>query len=137
MLIGRERFAPGASKEEIVGGWLRPVRAPPPSLGSSGSKRFAAPYPCGASMRACPHLLSGSERSLKHGTNHSTARHRAAVIGRRGVRRLGTTGISHRTWPAWGVPRAVLPGRARPCRSAAGTLARLLPLPRPDRVLDR
>src|SRR5829696_6860364 len=68
-------------KEEIVSGWLRPVRAPPLCLGSSGSKRFAAPSPCGASMRACPHLLSGSERSLQHGTNHSTARHLVAAIG--------------------------------------------------------
>src|SRR5215208_6606435 len=135
MLVGRERFAPGASKEEIVSGWLRPVRAPPLCLGSSGSKRFAAPYPCGASMLACPHLLSGSERSLQHGTNHSTARHRATVTGRRGVRRLGTTGISHRTWPARGVPRAVLPGRTRPCRSLVGALARLLPLPRPHGLL--
>src|SRR3712207_256129 len=36
--------------------------------------------------------------------------------------------------PARGVPRTVLPGRPRPCRCAAGALARLLPLPRQDRV---
>jgi hypothetical protein len=44
-------------------------------------------------MRACPHLLSGSERSLHHRTNHSTACHLAAAIGYLGAHALGVFGF--------------------------------------------
>src|SRR5215218_9505349 len=60
-----------------------------------------------------------------------------AVLDRRGIRRLGFAWIPHRTRPARAVPRAVLQGWARPRRGAVGALARLLPAPRPDRLLRR
>src|SRR5687767_12434613 len=60
-----------------------------------------------------------------------------AVLDRRGIRWLGATRLPYGTRPAWRVPRAVLPGWPRPRRGAADTLARLLPPPRPDRLLGR
>jgi hypothetical protein len=63
------------------------------------------------------------------------ARRLGAVLGQRRIRWLGTARVPYRTRPARPVPRAVLPGRARPRRGAVGALARLLPAPRPDRVL--
>src|SRR5215217_9202051 len=59
------------------------------------------------------------------------------VLDRRGIRRLGFAWIPHRTRPVRPVPRAVLPGRARPRRGAVGALARLLLAPRLDRLLGR
>src|SRR5215207_4480272 len=60
-----------------------------------------------------------------------------AVLDQRGIRRLGVAWIPHRTRPARTVPRAVLPGWARPRRGIVGALARLLLAPRPDRLLGR
>src|SRR5215213_1869860 len=72
-----------------------------------------------------------------YATYSRSARRLGAVLGQRGIRWLGATRLPYGTRRARTVPRAVLPGRSRPRRGAVGTLAGLLPSPRPDRLLGR
>src|SRR5918999_5057910 len=77
------------------------------------------------------------KRSRPYATYSCSASCLGAVLDRRGIRWLGATRLPYGTRAARAVPRAVLPGWPRPRRGAADTLARLLPSPRPDRLLGR
>src|SRR5215218_10946636 len=72
-----------------------------------------------------------------YATYSCSSRRLGAVLGQRGIRWLGATRLPYGTRRARTVPRAVLPGWPRPRRGAVDTLARLLPSPRPDRILGR
>src|ERR687890_2063027 len=78
----------------------------------------------------------GPEKEVTpYATYSCSSRSLGAVLDQRGISRLGVTWLPYRPRSARAVPRAVLQGRPRPRRCAVDTLARLLPSPRPDRLL--
>src|ERR671916_499741 len=82
-------------------------------------------------------LRAGRKEVTPYATYSCSPRRFAAVLDQRGIRRLGAARLPYWTRPARAVPRAVLPGRPRPRRGVVDTLARLLPSPRPDRLLGQ
>src|SRR5918998_3857385 len=82
-------------------------------------------------------LRAGRKEVTPYATYSCSARRFAAVLDQRGIRRLGAARLPYWTRPARAVPRAVLPGRPRPRWGVVDTLARLLPSPRPDRLLGQ
>src|SRR5215203_373963 len=117
---------------------------PPPHFTQSqmeNSQKFAPGvfrWHHGRSGKGARRVLRAARKEVRQYATYSCATCCfRVVLDRRGIRRLGFAWIPHRTRPVRPVPRAVLPGRARPRRGAVGALARLLLAPRPDRLLGR
>src|SRR5918992_5627590 len=110
-LTQSKKFAPNWSRWHHADG----ENVGPPGSPRAGRKKEVTPYATHSCSASCL----------------------GVVPGRRGIRWLGATRLPYGTRPARAVPRAVLPGWARPRRGAVDTLARLLPSPRPDRLLGR